>query len=91
MFFLKIDSNQVLQLMLLFGAEYKREEHKSLFLSHQTHVDNSTYNRGEHGSCYSPTWENRSWNSFAQELHGSETTTLCYITAILQEKKPNFC
>lgn len=89
MFFLKIHSNQVLQQMLLFGPEYEREEHKSLFLSHQTHVDKLTMapdNRAQHGSCYSPTWENCSWNSLAQEWPGSETTTLCYISAALQGK-----
>lgn len=60
MFFHRIHSNQVLQQMLLFGPEYERAEHKSLFLSHQTHVDKFTMapdNRGAHGSCYSPVGE----------------------------------
>lgn len=83
MFFHRIHSNQVLQQMLLFGPEYEREEHKSLLLSHQTHVDKFTMapdNRGEHGSCYSPTGK-LFLEQIAQEGLGSEATTLRNISA----------
>lgn len=87
MFFHRIHSNQVLQQMLLFGPEYERAEHKSLFLSHQTHVDKFTMapdNRGAHGSCYSPVGE-----LFLEQIHLGQRL-LHYATSVLSCEKTQF-